>query len=62
MLQFARKLVNSYRSKIERRGLVLRPIFHGRSAKDNELQVLARGYVEMVNGSSYDALLRIATV
>ena len=50
--------VNGWAEETERRGLVLRPIFHGRSAKDNELQVLARGYVEMVNGSSYDALLR----
>ena len=50
--------VSSWSEDIERRGLVLRPIFHGRSAKDNELQVLAKGYVEMVNGSSFDALLR----
>jgi hypothetical protein len=50
--------VNAWSDDVERRGLVLRPIFHGRSAKDNELQILARGYVEMVNGSSYDEVLR----
>jgi hypothetical protein len=50
--------VNNWSENVERRGLVLRPIFHGRSTKDHELQVLARGYVAMVNGSSYDVLLR----
>lgn len=50
--------VSAWSEDVERCGLVLRPIFHGRSAKDNELQVLARGYVEMVKGSSYDEVLR----
>ena len=46
-----------WRQQIEDEGLILRPIFPGRAAKEDELQAMARGYIAMLGGASYDALL-----
>jgi hypothetical protein len=52
----------AWRSSIESQGLVLRPIFHGRPAKDDELRVMATGYGEMLAGSSFDKVLQASSM
>ncbi|MCI0390296.1 MAG: hypothetical protein MOB07_16220 [Acidobacteria bacterium] len=47
-----------WQGQVERDGLVLRPIFHVKSAKEEELRALANGYVAMINGASYDQSLQ----
>jgi hypothetical protein len=50
----------AWRDALEEQGLILRPIFPGRAAKDDELRSLARGYVAVLGGSSIDEVKRDA--
>jgi hypothetical protein len=47
-----------WQRRVEHQGLVLRPIFHARPAKTEELEPLAHGYAAMISGKSYDEALR----
>jgi hypothetical protein len=49
---------DGWQARVEREGMVLRPIFHSKTAKEEELRILANGYVAMINGASYDQALQ----
>jgi hypothetical protein len=49
---------DGWQARVEREGLVLRPIFQAKSAKEEELRALANGYVAMINGASDEQVIQ----